>query len=427
VIEGQAKRRISFGEPFRALRNKTFRWYWTSGFGATGAQGLQQFAMAWLVLDLTDGSVGQLGLVIFLQGVPLTLVALFGGVLADRYNRRNLLIISQGFTMTNLAILSFLTIAELVELWEIYVSAVGLGVMQAVTVPARQALIRSLVGETEMMNAVALNTIQQHTSRIIWPAAAGGLVATLGVGATLSISAVCGGFGVVCLSMVRGTSHEAAQRGKSLLAEVKDGIRFTYSTPVVSTIMTLGLGIGLLGFSFQSLAPGFAREEMGFSSAKAGLFMMSMGLGALTGSVLFLVLDIQDRLRAYVRLCAAFAIGLAVIAVNPVGLAAFPLMATFGFFNATTSVAGLTLLQTTAPQQYLGRIISLFAVGVGVGFLLALPIGVIGDLVGLRWPLMALGLSFAAWALWVGRSLPSTGIEGEEAPVAAQVSRPGHP
>jgi MFS family permease len=423
MSDGETRRRVLFGEPFRALRNRTFRWYWVSGFGATGAQGLQQFAMAWLVLDLTDGSVGQLGLVIFLQGVPLTLVALFGGVLADRYNRRNLLMMSQAFTMGNLAILSFLTIADLVELWEIYISAVGLGVMQAVTVPARQALIRSLVNPTEMMNAVALNTIQQHTSRIIWPAAAGGLVATLGVGATLSISAISGGFGVICLSMVRGSEHVAAERGKSLLAEVKDGIRYTYSTPVVSTIMSLGLGIGLLGFSFQSLAPGFAREEMGFSSAKAGIFMMSMGLGALSGSVLFLVLDIQDRLRAYVRLCAGFAIGLAVIAANPIGLASFPLMAAFGFFNATTSVAGLTLLQTTAPQQYLGRIISLFAIGVGVGFLLALPIGVLGDLVGLRLPLIALGLSFAAWALWVGKSLPRTHADAEVA-ATPQASSP---
>ena len=422
---GEARPRVHLTEPFRALRNKTFRWYWVSGFGATGAQGLQQFAMAWLVLDLTDGSVGQLGLVIFLQGVPLTLVALFGGVLADRYNRRNLLMISQAFTMVNLAILSFLTIAEVVELWEVYVSAVGLGVMQALTVPARQALIRSLVHQTEMMNAVALNTIQQHTSRIIWPAAAGGLVATVGVGATLSISAICGAFGVVCLSMVRGSGHVAAGRGKSFLAEVVEGIRYTYETPVVSTIMSLGLGIGLLGFSFQSLAPGFAREEMGFSSAKAGFFMMSMGIGALTGSVLFLVLDIQDRLRAYVRLCAGFAFGLAVIAVNPIGLTAFPLMATFGFFNATTSVAGLTLLQTTASQQYLGRIISLFAVGVGVGFLLALPIGLIGDLVGLRWPLMALGLSFAAWALWIGKSLPAARVEAKEAPAVPTASSSG--
>jgi hypothetical protein len=115
---------------------------------------------------------------------------------------------------------------------------------------------------------------------------------------------------------------------------------------------------------------------------------------------------------------------LAVIAMNPIGLAAFPLMATFGFFNATTSVAGLTLLQTTAAQQYLGRIISLFAVGVGVGFLLALPIGLIGDIVGLRWPLMALGHSFAAWALWVGRSLTALRME-QEASVVSPASGSG--
>jgi MFS family permease len=412
--EGAEPPRGRFVAPFEALRNKRFRWYWASGFGATGAQGLQQFALAWLVLDLTD-SVGQLGLVIFLQGIPLTLVALFGGVLADRYNRRNLLIYSQTFTMLNLLLLSVLTITEAIDVWVVYVSALGLGAMQALTVPARQALIRSLVGQKEMMNAVSLNTIQQHTSRIVWPATAGVLVAVAGVGVTFGISAICSVFGIVCLSMVRGTSHTVAERASSLLGDVKDGIRYTFSTPIVSTIMTLGLGIGMLGFCYQALAPGFAREEMGFSSARTGIFMMSLGIGALTGSALFLVLDVKDRLRAYIRLCAAFAVCLSVIALNPYALAAFPLMALYGFSNATTSVAGLTLLQTTASQQYLGRVISLFAVGVGLGFLLALPIGVVGEFVGLRWPLFAFGCSFALWTLWVGRPAAMARIERSRA------------
>jgi MFS family permease len=410
-----------FVAPFEALKNKTFRWYWASGFGSTGAQGLQQFALAWLVLDLT-GSIGQLGLVIFLQGIPLTLVALFGGVLADRYNRRNLLLFSQTFTMLNLAILSFLTITEVIEVWVVYLSALGLGAMQALTLPARQALIRSLVGPKEMMNAVALNTIQQHTSRIIWPAMAGVLVALAGVGATFGISASCSVFGIVCLSMVRGTRHVAAERAGSLLGEVKEGVRYSFSTPVVSTIMTLGLGFAMLALGFTALAPGFAREEMGFSSTRTGVFMMSLGLGALTGSVLLLVLDLKDRLRAFVRLCAAYAVALSLIAINPYDFAAFPLMALLGFSNATTSVSALTLLQTTASQQYLGRVISLFGVGVGLGFLLALPVGLVGDLVGLRLPLLVFGLSFALWSFWAGRPTAMARIEQARV-LASQATR----
>jgi MFS family permease len=419
--DGSDPPRGRFVAPFEALKNKTFRWYWTSGFGATGAQGLQQFALAWLVLDLTD-SVGQLGLVIFLQGIPLTVVALFGGVLADRYNRRNLLLFSQTFTMLNLALLSFLTITEVIEVWVVYVSALGLGAMQALTLPARQALIRSLVGPKEMMNAVALNTIQQHTSRIVWPATAGVLVALAGVGVTFGISAACSVFGIVCLSMVRGTSHAAAERVGSVLGEVKEGVRYSFSTPVVSTIMTLGLGFAMLALGFTALAPGFAREEMGFSSTRTGVFMMSLGLGALTGSILFLVLDVKDRLRAFVRLCAAYAVALSLIAVNPYDFAAFPLMALLGFSNATTSVSALTLLQTTASQQYLGRVISLFGVGVGLGFLLALPVGLVGDVVGLRLPLFVFGLSFALWSFWAGRPTAMARIEQARV-LASQAAR----
>src|SRR4051812_30269354 len=120
----------------------------------TGAQGFQQLGMAWLVLDLTD-SVGQLGLVVFFQGVPMAVASFFGGVLADRYDRRKLLMAAQAVTMTNLLVLAALTISDVVALWHIYLSAVGLGLMQSVTMPSRSALVRSLVGEVDMVNAVA--------------------------------------------------------------------------------------------------------------------------------------------------------------------------------------------------------------------------------------------------------------------------------
>src|SRR5438552_12331913 len=115
---------------FQALRHLKYRWYWLSGLGMTASQGFLQLGMAWLVLDLT-GSVGQLGLVIFFQGVPMSLASFFGGVLADRYNRRMLLIVAQSVTMLNLLALAVLTTADVVQIWQVYLSSVGLGVMQA--------------------------------------------------------------------------------------------------------------------------------------------------------------------------------------------------------------------------------------------------------------------------------------------------------
>ena len=123
--------------------------------GMTAGQGIQQLAMAWLILELTD-SIGQLGLMIFLRGVPMAALGLVGGVLADRYNRRDLLISNQLITMVNLLILSVLIFSDLAEVWHVYVSSILLGITMALTTPARQAMIRSLVHGDDMMNAVAL-------------------------------------------------------------------------------------------------------------------------------------------------------------------------------------------------------------------------------------------------------------------------------
>jgi MFS family permease len=106
----------SFFDAFRALRNPNYRRYWISGLGMTGAQGIQQLALAWLVLDLTD-SAGQLGLVVMVQGISTTAMALYGGVLVDRYNRKTLLQISQTFTFLNLVTLAALILSGMVEVW----------------------------------------------------------------------------------------------------------------------------------------------------------------------------------------------------------------------------------------------------------------------------------------------------------------------
>src|SRR5689334_13860876 len=130
-----ATEKPGFGDSFKALRHPNYARYWFSGLGMTGAQGIQQLALAWLVLDLTD-SAGKLGLVVLVQGVAMTAMALWGGVLVDRYNRKTLLQLSQTFTFLNLVTLAALTLSGLVELWMLFFYAGGLGVMQAITMPA---------------------------------------------------------------------------------------------------------------------------------------------------------------------------------------------------------------------------------------------------------------------------------------------------
>ena len=378
---------------FRALRREGYRWFWFSGLGMTASQGVQQLAVAWLVLDLTD-SAGQLGLVIFAQGVPMAIVSFYGGVLADRYDRRRLLIGAQWMTMLNLFGLAFLAGSGLIEVWHVYVSSFGLGIMQAITMPARTAMIRSLVDDEDMANGVALNAVQMHSSRILWPSVAGVLIAFAGIGATLSLSALCSLAGILCLLMIRYWNAEPTRvlSKASPFQQMLDGLRYVRSTPQVSTVMKLSLCCGLFGLAYMNLSPAFAREELDLNSSGAGLFIMSMGVGAIIGSALMLVFPVKDAHRMFIILTAVFGLNLVLQAVNPWLPMAFVLMAFFGLSNSALVVAGQTFLQVSVPQSYLGRVIGLWSLAGGLGFITSLPLGLIGDAFGLRWALGGTGL-----------------------------------
>lgn len=400
---------FSLATIFHALTYRDYRWFWFSGLGMTASQGIQQLAIAWLVLDLT-GSAGQLGLVIFMQGVPMALVSFYGGVLADRYDRRRLLMAAQLATMLNLLLLAVLSASGLVHVWQVYVSAFGLGVMQAITMPARTAMIRGLVSEQDTVNAVALNAVQMHSSRILWPSLAGVLIAVAGVGLTIGLSAVCSLGGVLCLLAIRGlqqTRSVAAEAGTaSPWRQMTEGVRYSARQPAVSTVLTLSLCCGLFGLAYMNLAPAFAREELGLDSRGAGLFIMAMGAGAIAGSALLLILPPRDGRRAFVWLTGAFGVTLVLQAANPWLPAAFLIMAAFGLSNSALVIAGQTFLQLSVPQEMLGRVIGLWSLAGGVGFMSSLPLGLLGDALGLRWALGVAGALLFLSAILLGGLAP---------------------
>jgi MFS family permease len=395
-----SERRLG-GQAFRALRHRNYRWYWLSGLAMTGAQGLQQFALPWLVLDLT-GSVGRFGLVAFIQGVTVTLTSLYGGVLADRYDRRNLLIACESVSMLNLGVLALLTLSGLIEIWHIYVSAFFLGVTMAVLLPTRNALVRGLVEREDLMNAVALNSMQQHSSRIIWPTFAGVLITVFGVGATLGAGSLSALLGVSLLFMVRGLRQEAVERRTSATTELMEGMRYIAATPPVRMVMTLTLGVGTFGLAYMFMAPAFAREVMGFSAGEAGLFVMASGVGAILGSTSLVLIEVENRSRFFVFTCFGFGLSILAIALNPWFIPAFLFMAAFGVSNATLAVTGQSIFQILVPQHLLGRVVGLWSLSAGLGYMAALPIGVIGDAVGLRWPVGGAAAILVLMTLWFG-------------------------
>ncbi|MGE0686381.1 MAG: MFS transporter [Dehalococcoidia bacterium] len=389
------------GSPFEALKIRDYRWYWFSGLGMTGAQNIQRLAMAWLILDLT-GSLGQLGLMVFLMGLPMTLTSLWGGVLADRYDRRLILTLSQAFTSINLVLLALLTMTELVHPAHVYVSSVGLGVMQALTQPARSALVRSLVAPEQMRNAVALNTIQMQSAQVVWPSVAGGMIALFGVGVTLTASAALSVLGIVFLQIMRLAPHVPSSRTTNQLRELVDGLKYCLSTPRINALLSMGLLGGCFGFSYTHVAPGYSREILGFNAGETGLFLMASGIGSIAGSMVMLVARVRDNLRVYFLGAASLGLSIALLAVTPWPLLAMLPNAMFGAFLAIMIVSGQTVIQTEVPPEFLGRVTSIWTLCGGIGLAASLPVGAFGDLFGLRYVLAATGLLLVFVALTNG-------------------------
>jgi MFS family permease len=170
--------------------------------------------------------------------------------------------------------------------------------------------------------------------------------------------------------------------------------------------MKLCLACGLFGLAYMNLAPAFAREELELGASGAGFFMMSMGIGAIVGSALLLVFPVRDGKQLFTLLMFAFALNLIAQAALPWLPAAFLLMALFGLSNSALVVAGQTFMQTNVPQRLLGRVVGLWSLAGGLGFVTALPIGLVGDAVGLRWAIAGTAVLLLFATLWIGIIAP---------------------
>ena len=187
--------------------------------------------------------------------------------------------------------------------------------------------------------------------------------------------------------MVTALQEDTLARGTSVMREMVEGIRYSFTTPRLNRIIILALSVGAFGLAYMTLGPGFAREELHFSAGETGVFMMSSGVGALVGSTVLLTIEVRNQHRLFVMMAICFALSLIALALNPWPAMAYVWMGFFGVSTTGLAITAQTIFQTTVPPQYLGRVTSFFSVGGGIGSMTALPIGLIGDEVGLRWPL----------------------------------------
>jgi MFS family permease len=281
---------------FAALGVRNYRLYWSGQVVSLIGTWMQQVSLPWLVLVL-GGSPLQLGFVAVLQFGPAMVLAPFGGVLADRIDKRRALIGTQIAAACQAFILFLLTASGVVEIWMVFAMAFWLGLVNAIDMPVRQALAADLVPRHMLANAIALNSMAFNSARIVGPALAGVIIATgtvltgsatAGVAANLAINTIT--YTGVLTALLRMNPaeirrHEQPERHPPVLHSLQEGFAYAVRTPLVLWPLVLLAGIAAFGFNFQILLPLFARDVLNLGADAYGALFAAMGVGSLAGSL----------------------------------------------------------------------------------------------------------------------------------------------
>jgi len=345
---------------FRALRHRNFSLFWTGQLISLTGTWMQSVAQGWLVLRLSN-SAFMLGLVGFCAFSPVLLFTLLGGVAADRVPRKAALLLTQTLAMAQAALLTALSASGVVQVWHVALLALLLGTVNAFDVPIRQSFLYDLVGREDLPNAIALNSMAFNGARLVGPAVAGLILATVGETACFFLNAVSFLAVLAGLAMIRVGAPAGDAEGGSWLAGIREGIAYAWRTPRVRTILLLVAVSSVFGMSYSVLMPAIARDVLGGNQRTLGFLMGAAGAGAILGAM-----AIAGR-RSTRHAFAIVAAGMTVFGASLVGLSfsrSFFLSAGILLLVGAAMIVQMatsnSFLQLVAPEELRGRVVSLY-------------------------------------------------------------------
>lgn len=374
---------------FSALTIRNYRlWFIGQGISLSGTW-MQTVAQALLVLQLT-GSGTSLGLVTALQTLPVLVLGPWAGVIADRFPKRPVLYFTQSVSGILGLLLGLLVATGTVHIWMVYVIAVGLGVIKAIDVPARQSFMMEMVGKDALVNAVSLNSTEVNLARVIGPSLAGVLIATVGLAACFMINGLSFLAVLAMLLAMRSSELGPAPRASRGPGQIQEGLRYVWASPMMRTVLLMMAVIGIFTYEFTVSLPLFAEVTFAQGPAVFAAMTAAMGLGAVVGGLYTASRNSGSPLRLPM---AAFCFGLAVLITSlaPTAPLAIAALLVVGFFSISFTSLGNATLQLACAPEMRGRVMALWM----MAFLGSTPIGgpligYIGEHAGPRWAL-ALG------------------------------------
>ena len=388
---------------WRAFRHRNFRILYPANALSNIGTWAQRVAQDWLVLELTDNNGAALGLVTAVQFAPVLLFSLHGGKMADRVNKRKLLIWTNAVAGLASLVIGMLVITKVIELWHVFVGAAVLGISTAIDAPIRQAFTSEIVGHSDVANAVSLNSANFNAGRLVGPALSGFLIAHFSTGPSFIINATTYLFVIAALVAMREKDFFIHKKEETL-GTIREGIRYAMARPDLYVVMALVFFAATFGLNFQIFNALMATKEFGKGPASYGLLGTFIAVGSLTGALLSARLERFRNTRYIIKLGILFSFSVMVLSIAPSYLWYAVWLPVCGITALTMLISANSYVQTHSDPAVRGRVMGIYLLifmgGTPFGSLL---IGWMTETIGVRETIAACGgiSLLAAVVIWV--------------------------
>ena len=380
---------------FASLAIRDYRYMWFGQLSSATAMHADILARSWLTWQLTESTLA-VALVNLMRAIPMLTLGLFGGVMADRFDKRRMLIIIQAWTLAVYLVIAVIVIAGWVELWHVYAYSFLIGLGFAMNQPVRMSFIPQLVGRKHLLNALSLSSIAINSTRLGGPAAIGFLIALAGnnVGPAYAVSAGFYAFALWTTTMIRpgaGAADSRRDRG-SIFAQLLEGFRYIRDDRLILALVVVALGPLAFGHSYQTMLPAFVDTVLGSGAESIGAIQSVGAVGGLAGG-LWIASRGNIPYKGRIMLLAGLAYGVVLMLFSWVTVFAltFPLVIVIGMSQTIFRASNTSTILESAPERMRGRIISVTLLDTAMGSGAAMIGGFIADQAGVSAGLFSMG------------------------------------
>lgn len=379
-------------DTFTSLRIYNYRLFFIGQMISLSGTWMQTIAQSWLVLELTSSGMA-LGILAAFQFLPVLVFGAWGGVIADRFSKRNILYLTQSVSAILAVILGALVAASVIKVWMVYLLALGLGMTNAIDNPARQTFVFEMVGKDFVKNAVTLNSLLFNIARIIGPAVGGILIAAVGLAPCFFLNGVSFIALLAALFLMDAEKLLSAPLAEKSRGQLKEGFRYIKSVPILRDTLLMMAIIGTLTYEYTVSLPLVARFAFSGNASTYAEFTVAMGTGSVLGG---LVVAGQKKLSERLLIASAFFLGLSTLFTSMMPNLGLALAGIFlvGYFSTNFIPMGNAILQLNSKPEMRGRVLALWS----MAFLGSTPIGGpivgwVGKFAGARWSLAIGGIA----------------------------------